>query len=565
MATDSESETSFKADASLRWRQFKGRLFVWLLVLSTLFGILALAALFVVIGNDALGVTDVLTSVTVPLIGVSIPTPFSAWLLLYFGTLVAPISLYTLYIRRDLARKEVNAKSFVSVFGFLALAFVVFAVGNAVRPHDLAIYLVFAAVSLGAVLAYRHRYGSNHYTGPAMPLSIIFGVVLARALYAPVNGAVAILADWIMFLVIATVPVAAALGYVASKRYSRRAGLVSAALVFAGAGAAVGATLPQGMDPALWVVLASVFVAPVAFVFVETFRNRPSGRVGLLGPAVLIGGIAAGAVIEQSLGIRGLDAWLTPTLLLDSWSSFRPEQAGIYPQLIGSIMIVGTMALLAFPVGVGAAIYLEEYAPSTGWRGRFATVLDINISNLAGVPSVVYGLLGLALFQNVFGFAPGLPSAFGLAPNLVIAAAVTLGFLILPIVIVSSQEALRAVPDELRQGSYGLGASRWQTIRNVVLPEAVPGILTGTILALGRAIGETAPLVMIGVAATSFSEPEGLFSGATALPLQIFASAANAIPEYRTGVVAAASIVLLAVMLVMNATAIVIRNRYENN
>jgi phosphate transport system permease protein len=213
------------------------------------------------------------------------------------------------------------------------------------------------------------------------------------------------------------------------------------------------------------------------------------------------------------------------------------------------------MAVLSFPVGVGAAIYLEEYAPSTGWLGRVASVLDVNISNLAGVPSVVYGLLGLALFRNVFGLANGL----------VVAAGTTLGLLILPIVIVSSQEALRSVPDELREGSYGLGASRWQTVRNVVLPEAVPGILTGTILALGRAIGETAPLVMIGVATTSFSPPSGLFAQTSALPLQIFAAKGNNIPAYRTGLVAATAVVLLVLMLVMNGIAIAVRNRYENN
>jgi phosphate transport system permease protein len=391
-------------------------------------------------------------------------------------------------------------------------------------------------------------------------------------LYAPIDGAISIIADWILFAAITTVPAAVALGVVGSSRISRRAGIASAALVLAGTGVAVGATLPQGIDPSLWVVMVAFFAAPVAFVAADTFVNRPAGRVGLLGPAVLIGCIATAGTIERALGIQGLESWLTPTLVLTGWNPVTPGEAGVYPQIVGSILIVTTMAILAFPVGIGAAIYLEEYAPSTGWRGRLATVLDVNISNLAGVPSVVYGLLGLSLFQNLFNLSPIqfgpltiTPETFGLAPNLVFAAAVTLGFLILPIVIVSSQEALRSVPDELRQGSYGLGASRWQTVRNVVLPEAIPGILTGTILALGRAIGETAPLVMIGVATTTFSAPEGLFSSATALPLQIFDSAFNAIPEYRTGVVAAASIVLLVLMLLMNATAIVIRNRYENN
>lgn len=567
-----ESNSGFAADASLRWRQFKGRLFVWLLVLSTLFGVLALAALFIIIGNDAFG-----------------PTAASAeWYLLYFGTLVAPMSAYTLYVRGahirvpfigfsvdipgDPDRRDLNAKSFLAVFGFLTLAAVVFAVGDAVNPTDIAIYLISVSLALGSVLVYRRRYGSNHYTGPAIPVSVIVGVILGRALYPLIFPVLDPLLDWMFFVVIATIPAAVVLGYVANRRYSPRAGLTTAGLVFVGAGAAVGATLSQGINPSLWVVLVSLWVAPVAFVMIDTIKRRESGRIGLAGPAILAVGIGVGALIERAVGINGIDAWLTPTLVLESWSGFRPEQAGVYPQIVGSILIVGTMALLAFPVGIGAALYLEEYAVSTGLRGRIATVLDVNISNLAGVPSVVYGLLGLSLFQNFFDFAPitiaGFvisPATFGLGPNLVIAAAVTLGFLILPIVIVSSQEALRAVPDELRQGSYGLGASRWQTIRNVVLPEAIPGILTGTILALGRAIGETAPLVMIGIATTTFSAPEGLFSSGTALPLQIFDSAFNAIPEYRTGVVAAASVVLLVLMLVMNATAIVIRNRYENN
>lgn len=571
MATEPESETEFRADASLRWRQFKGRLFVGLLVLSTLIGVLSLVALFIVIGSDALGLAAVFWWAPAPIIG-RIPLPFSEWLLLYLGALVAPISAYTLYIRQDGARQAINAKSFAAVFGFLTLAAVVFAVGDAVRPHDIAIYAVFISVALGSVLGYRHRFGSNHLTGPAMPVSVLVGIAVARILYGPINGAIAILADWILFVLITTVPAAATLGYLSAQRYSRGTGIATAGLVTIGAGIAVAGTLPQGIDPSLWIVLVSLFVAPVAFVTVDTIKTRSSGRIGLIGPWLLAGSIAVAATAERALGIQGLESWLTPTLITTSWNGVAPEQAGVYPQIVGSILIVGTMALLAFPVGIGAAIYLEEYAPSTGLGGTVTTIVDVNISNLAGVPSVVYGLLGLSLFQNFFNLAPihigpvtVTPETFGLAPNIVLAAAVTLGFLILPIVIVSSQEALRSVPDAHRQASYGLGASRWQTVRNVVIPEAVPGILTGTILALGRAIGETAPLVMLGVATTTYSSPEGLFGSATALPLQVFNSATNAIPEYRTGVVAAASIVLLVLMLLMNATAIVIRNRYENN
>jgi phosphate transport system permease protein len=163
-------------------------------------------------------------------------------------------------------------------------------------------------------------------------------------------------------------------------------------------------------------------------------------------------------------------------------------------------------------LGVGAAIYLEEYAPQSGTAGRFVTFIEINIGNLAGVPSVVYGLLGLALFIRVLTMPSGAVIVGGLA----------IGLLILPIVIISAQEALRAVPDSHRQASYGMGATKWQTVRNVVLPEALPGILTGTILAVGRAIGETAPLLMIGAAAPVRLAPSGFYDQLPAMPRQIF-------------------------------------------
>ncbi len=535
MATERET-AELEGDRALRWRRFKGRLFVGVLVLATLFGILSLAALFVLISLDAFG-------------------PLAAeprWYLVYFATLVGPLSAYTLYTRRHEAARVTSAKAFAVVFGSLALGLVLYAVPLALSPYDFAFYLVAAVTPPLAVRAYAYRYGENHLTGPAVPVSILLGLGLAAVTYGSVIPLVEVAAAWIMYVVIVTLPTAAILGVAARRRFGNRWALGAAGAVVGLGLAAAGFGVARGTDPSLWIVLASGVVGPVGYVYADTVANRSEGRVGLFGPVVLVGGVLAGAWLERQLGITGLDSWLTPTLLLDSWSSFRPEQAGIYPQLIGSIIIVGGMAVLSFPVGVGAAIYLEEYAPSTGWQARLATALDVNISNLAGIPSIVYGLLGLGLFRSI-----------GLTPNIVLAASATLGLLILPIVIVSSQEALRSVPNELRNGSYGLGASRWQTVRNVVLPEAVPGILTGTILALGRAIGETAPLVMIGVATTKFDAPSGLFSGATALPLQLFASAGNNIAAYREGVVAAAAVVLLVTMLLMNATAILIRNRYQ--
>ena len=208
------------------------------------------------------------------------------------------------------------------------------------------------------------------------------------------------------------------------------------------------------------------------------------------------------------------------------------------------------VALLAFPLGVGTAVYLEEYAPDN----RFTRIVDVNISNLAGVPSVVYGLLGLGLFITYLDESPGTALVGG----------ATLGLLILPIVIISAREAIRSVPSSMRQASYGMGATRWQTVKNVVLPEAFPGILTGTILAIGRAIGETAPLVVVGLPSVIYSLPTDLSSSIGAMPMQIYAWASlYAGPGFYTSAVPAGVVVLLVVLLAMNSVAIALRNRYQ--
>lgn len=234
---------------------------------------------------------------------------------------------------------------------------------------------------------------------------------------------------------------------------------------------------------------------------------------------------------------------------LTSLPSRLPEEAGFAAPIAGSILILLVMIIGVFPIGIGAAIYLEEYAADT----RITQLIQINIANLAGVPSVVYGLLGLAVFVR----GAGLPS------GIVLVGGLTVGLLVLPIVTVASQEALRAVPESDRRASYGMGASRWQTLRRVVLPQALPGILTGSILALARAIGETAPLIMIGAATSVFTVPTGLFDSVTAMPLQIFNWHSRPQPAFRHGVVAAGVVVLLTVMLVMNATAVLLRNNYQ--
>ncbi len=239
--------------------------------------------------------------------------------------------------------------------------------------------------------------------------------------------------------------------------------------------------------------------------------------------------------------------WLDFQFLTDAPSRF-PEEAGIYPALIGSIFLIGLVALLSFPLGVGTAIYLEEYAK----EGRIKKIIETNISNLAAVPSVIYGLLGLALFVRFFSLGRSL-----------LAGALTLTLLILPITIVSAQEAIRSVPDSLRNASYGMGATTWQTIRYIVLPDAIPGIMTGTILSLSRAIGETAPLIMIGAATSMYSPPSGLLSLFSAMPLQIYAWIGQPQKAFQEGVAAAGITVLLIVLLSMNSIAIYIRNKYS--
>ena len=221
--------------------------------------------------------------------------------------------------------------------------------------------------------------------------------------------------------------------------------------------------------------------------------------------------------------------------------------AGILPALVGSIFLIALTAIFTIFLGVGAAIYLEEYAPDT----RLTRFIEANIANLAGVPSIVYGLLGLAIFVRAMALGSSL-----------LAGALTLTLLILPIVIISTQEALRAVPESQRHAAYGVGATRWEVIRDVVLPTAVPGIMTGTILSLSRAIGETAPILMVGAATSMFTAPYSLTGPFSAMPMQIFDWARLPQAEFQH-VAAAGIVVLLAILLGMNATAIYIRYRFE--
>ena len=232
---------------------------------------------------------------------------------------------------------------------------------------------------------------------------------------------------------------------------------------------------------------------------------------------------------------------------LTSYPSRKPELAGILPALVGSVYVIGLTGIIALPLGVGAAIYLEEY----GTDSWLAQIIEVNIANLAGVPSIIYGLLGLELFVRASGMGRS-----------VIAGACTMALLILPIIIIASREALRTVPFSLREGALALGASRWQTIWQVVLPMAFPGILTGSILAMSRAIGETAPLIMMGALTYIAFLPTGLDSPFTVLPIQIF----NWVSRPQHGFIADAAagiMVLLVTLLLLNALAIYLRNRLQ--
>ena len=279
-----------------------------------------------------------------------------------------------------------------------------------------------------------------------------------------------------------------------------------------------------------------------------TFFNRIGDRLlasfGLL--VTLLALVALGALIydvaRDGVGRLSWD-------FLTSYPSRRAEDAGILAALGGSLFVISLTALIAIPLGVGAAIYLEEY----GGRGRVSRLIEINIANLAGVPSIIYGLLGLALFVRIMGM-----------DRSVLAGASTLALLALPVIILATREALRAVPKSLREASYALGATRWQTTWHQVLPAALPGVLTGIILALSRSIGETAPLITIGALTYVPFMPTDIWSPFTVLPIQIFNWVSRPQADFAENA-AAGIVVLLGFLLLMNAFAIALRDRFQRH
>jgi phosphate transport system permease protein len=258
--------------------------------------------------------------------------------------------------------------------------------------------------------------------------------------------------------------------------------------------------------------------------------------------ALIVLGILFYRIIADSIG------WLNIKFLTGNLSIF-PERAGIYGVIVGSVWLMAIVVPVTMILGVSTAIYLEEYAK----KGNIQMFIKVNISNLASVPSVIFGLLGLAVFSRMFGLGSS-----------ILAGGLTMSLLVLPIIVVSSQEAIKAVPSYLREASFAMGADKWTTVRRVVLPVALPGILTGAILSLSRAIGETAPLVVLGIPALLLRVPSSVMDNFTALPIQIYYWTLDTVLTAEYANLAAATIVvLLLILFIMNSVAIIIRNKFE--
>lgn len=285
----------------------------------------------------------------------------------------------------------------------------------------------------------------------------------------------------------------------------------------------------------------------------EMVRNKMRFRVqlnkifqGCFFLATIFGLIVLAVLIVRVLN-QGL-SYLNMNFLTGKLST-NPDQAGIMGAILGTFWLMAVVVPITTILGVGTAIYNELYAK----KGRMQSVIQTNIANLAGVPSIVYGILGMTIFARALNFG-----------SVVLAGGLTMSLLVLPIVIVSSQEAIRSVPQHLAEASYGIGATKWQTVKNIILPASLPGILTGSILALSRAIGETAPLVVLGIPALLIPFPSGIFDRFTVLPMQIYywTIDASLVEEYAY-LASATIIVLLVLLFMLNSTAIIIRNKFQ--
>ncbi|EJN58702.1 phosphate ABC transporter permease PstA [Halogranum rubrum] len=530
MAAETQSDTDF-GEVS----QLKGILFEYLSLGASLLGILSLAALLVYVAVDAFGL-----EAADPL-----------WFLIYFVTLVVPTLGFVGYGVKNRAVGTVGGTSLLYLLGGLAATLalsILFIIFDAQQW-----LLVYTVGVLPAALVYIYgRMKEWQQASLLAPIVFAVGSMLGVFLKGPLAT---FPQQWIIYLWTLGVPVAALLGSRALNRDGRDAAVATAVgtLAIAAAAALVGPVL-TGLNSDVTLLLGLFVGAPTLAYVARLVRTGHDGMAGLLMPVVIFGGMLLGAFVVQQVAVAQPESWVTWSYFTSPPSQLSAEEAGLFPAIVGSVFVITNVAIMTLALGVATSIYLEEYAASSGILGKITRLIQVNISNLAGVPSVVYGLLGLALFIN----------GLGLGLGIVLVASITLSLLILPIVIISSQEAIRSVPNELRQASYGMGATRWQTIRNVVLPQSLPGILTGTILALGRAIGETAPLLMIGAATTTFAPPTGYFDSVTVMPLQIYAWSSQPSDAFRYGVVAAGVVTLLIVLLTMNSVAILVRNKYQN-
>ena len=302
--------------------------------------------------------------------------------------------------------------------------------------------------------------------------------------------------------------------------------------------------MTEGLEPGIAPAHAAVQRDPSRFRPQLEHRRRVAAVFALVCLAATLVGIVVLAMLLIDIFSSGASRLSLD--FLQGFPSRNPDRAGIAPALAGSAWVLLLTALIAFPLGVGTAIWLEEYAPNNRWK----RMIEMNISNLAGVPSIVYGILGLTLFVRVASLGRSL-----------LAAALTLALLILPVIIIASQEAIKAVPRSLRLGAYALGATRWETIRHQIFPMALPGIMTGTILALSRAIGEAAPVIIVGALGFVTFVPRSPMDQYTVLPFQIFNWVSRPQVAYHE-VAAAASIILLVLLLSMSGVAIWLRNKY---
>lgn len=573
-----------------RITRIKGVVFQYLSLFASIVGIAALAILLVYVTIDAFDLTNAslewfaiyFTTLILPLIafflysandrtltrntlitllagplvvyallrGIAVliqPISRFSWYLAYLFFILIPVTTFVGYIGSQHEPGRVGIRILGRILGGIAIgaAFLIFITVFDTRLWFLAYTL---AILPATTLIFTKKYHNLSYTTTIGTAILLTGLLLATYLR-PILQTYP--TPFLIHLWTIAIPFTIAVSLFANPDPDSRRLLYLNTIVLALLTALSFIASHFGIQPHYpLIVLVPIGILATTYSY-KTITTHQT-PLGLLLPLIIITGLITSYLLVDITGVQAPNPWLDSGFLTSA-PSRTPTEAGLFPAIIGSVLIIVLVAIASFIIGVGAAIFLEEYTTNSGYIGMVSRIIQVNIANLAAVPSVVYGLLGLALFANMLGFGIGT----------VVTAAATLSLLILPITIIAAQEAIRSVPNDLRNGAYALGSTQWQTTRNVVLPEALPGILTGTILSLGRAIGETAPLIMIGAPTTVFQAPTGIWSRASAMPMQIFVWADFPQPEFRYGVVAAGVFTLLLVLLSINATAIIIRSKAE--